>query len=133
MALPPVALPAAIPGAWLTPSPYVIWASWLCRVPCAWSVETYSTYLVFVVCLFPRHYHNSLHTSPTPNPMAAVRAMMSVVKEEAAVITTEVAASARVGVAEAVAGPSRAAAEVVNPLAVRQTVEASVKEAAQGE
>ncbi|RSH83050.1 hypothetical protein EHS25_005760 [Saitozyma podzolica] len=63
--------------------------------------------------------------------MAAVRAMMSVVKEEAAVITTEVAASARVGVAEAVAGPSRAAAEVVNPLAVRQTVEASVKEAAQ--
>jgi hypothetical protein len=65
--------------------------------------------------------------------MAAVRAMMSVVKEEAAVITTEVAASARVGVAEAVAGPSRAAAEVVNPLAVRQTVEASVKEAAQGE
>ncbi|GFZ50438.1 LOW QUALITY PROTEIN: hypothetical protein JCM24511_08195 [Saitozyma sp. JCM 24511] len=56
---------------------------------------------------------------------------MSVVKEEAAVITTEVAASARVGATEAVAGPSRAAAEVVNPLAVRETVEASVKEAAQ--
>jgi hypothetical protein len=56
--------------------------------------------------------------------MAAVRSMMSVVREEAAVVTAELAATARTSAIEA----TRTAEMEVNPTVVRQAVKASVKE-----
>jgi hypothetical protein len=61
--------------------------------------------------------------------MAAVRTMFSVAREEAAIISAEVVASARSGGLEAVRG---AEVEVFNPLQVRQLAEASAKEALGG-
>ena len=59
--------------------------------------------------------------------MAAVRTMMSVVREEAAVLTAEVTARAG-GIAQVDGAASAAArtAEMGNPLIVRQAVEAVV-------
>jgi hypothetical protein len=64
--------------------------------------------------------------------MAAVIRMMSAVREEAAVISTEIGVAARTGAVESVASSSRTVAEVANPLAVRQVIERGVKEAAAG-
>ena len=61
--------------------------------------------------------------------MAAVRTMMSVVREEAAVLTAEVTSAARAGGIAQVDGAASAAArtaEMGNPLIVRQAVEAVV-------
>lgn len=55
---------------------------------------------------------------------AAVRPMLAAVKEEAAIITTEVAVAARTGAVEA----TRAVEHEINPVAIRQAVQASVKE-----
>ena len=62
-----------------------------------------------------------------PNPMAAVRTMMSAVREETAIITHEVAAVAKT---EAIQSVKAAEGEVLNPLAVRQAVKATVQESA---
>jgi hypothetical protein len=56
--------------------------------------------------------------------------MFAAAREEAAIITTEIASSARSGALEAMRG---AEAEVLNPLQIRQVAEASVKEAVGGE
>ncbi|WWC88240.1 uncharacterized protein L201_003146 [Kwoniella dendrophila CBS 6074] len=65
--------------------------------------------------------------------MAAVRTMMSAVREEAAVITSELAVAARTGGPEGVAVVERNVIMEMNPVAIRQAAEASVKEAIGGE
>ena len=60
--------------------------------------------------------------------MAAVRSMMAVAREEAAIITTEIAATARTSVIET----TRTVELELNPIAVRQAVKTSVKEGAAG-
>ncbi|WWC71184.1 uncharacterized protein I206_105137 [Kwoniella pini CBS 10737] len=65
--------------------------------------------------------------------MAAVRTMMSAVREEAAIITSELAVAARTGGIEGVAAVERNIVMEMNPVAVRQAAEASVKEAIGGE
>ncbi|WVW85133.1 hypothetical protein I302_107170 [Kwoniella bestiolae CBS 10118] len=62
--------------------------------------------------------------------MAAVRTMMSAVREEAAVLTSEMAVAARTGGLEVV---ERNVIMEMNPVAVRQAAEASVKEVIGGE
>ncbi|WVR06689.1 hypothetical protein IAU60_003721 [Kwoniella sp. DSM 27419] len=67
--------------------------------------------------------------------MAAVRTMMAVAREEAAIVTSELAVAARTAVVEGAAtaaGAERnAVMEAMNPMAVRQAAEASVKTAAE--
>ena len=58
--------------------------------------------------------------------MAAVRMMLSAVREEAAVLSTELATSAKVGAGEVVARTSEM--EVVSPGAGYRAVEASLKQ-----
>ncbi|WWD05134.1 hypothetical protein V865_003206 [Kwoniella europaea PYCC6329] len=62
--------------------------------------------------------------------MAAVRTMMSAVREEAAVLTSEMAVAARSGGLEVV---ERNIIMEMNPVAVRQAAEASIKEVIAGE
>ena len=54
--------------------------------------------------------------------------MMAVAREEAALVTAEIAATARVSVVES----ARTVELELNPIAVRQAVKASVKEGAAG-
>ncbi|WVQ96571.1 hypothetical protein IAU59_003676 [Kwoniella sp. CBS 9459] len=64
--------------------------------------------------------------------MAAVRTMMAAAREEAAIITSEVTMAARTAVIEGGVGAERnAVMECMNPVAVRQAAEASVKGAAE--
>nr|XP_018261935.1 uncharacterized protein I303_04950 [Kwoniella dejecticola CBS 10117]OBR84093.1 hypothetical protein I303_04950 [Kwoniella dejecticola CBS 10117] len=58
---------------------------------------------------------------------------MSAVREEAAIITSELAVAARTGGIEGVAAVERNVVMEMNPVAVRQAAEASVKEAIGGE
>jgi len=71
-------------------------------------------------------YHSTQSTSHSTHmaTAAAVRPMLAAVKEETAIITTEVAVAARTGAIEA----TRAVEHEINPVAIRQAVQASVKE-----
>ncbi|WRT66762.1 uncharacterized protein IL334_003725 [Kwoniella shivajii] len=60
--------------------------------------------------------------------MAAVRTMFSAAREEAALITSELAVAARTGATEGVAVMERNVIMEMNPVAVRQAAEATVKE-----
>lgn len=60
--------------------------------------------------------------------MAAVRSMMAVAREEAAIVSTEIAMTARTSVVET----ARTVELELNPIAVRQAVKTSVKEGAAG-
>ncbi|KAK8864128.1 hypothetical protein IAR55_001374 [Kwoniella newhampshirensis] len=62
--------------------------------------------------------------------MAGIRTMMSAAREEAAIISTELATAARTAAVEGgVAAERQAVMDVMNPVAVRQAAENSVKEA----
>ena len=65
--------------------------------------------------------------------MAAVRSMLSVAREEVAVLSTELASSTRRGIAEGVTAATRTAEmEAINPIAIRQIAETSVKQTVGG-
>lgn len=67
-------------------------------------------------------------TTLTPDMAAALRPMMAVAREEAAIVASEASAAARTTVTtEATAAVRSAGHEALNPLAVREAAEASAK------
>lgn len=79
---------------------------------------------VSAVAFFPfLHIFISVY-SITQGQMAAVRTMLSAAREEAAIISTELATTARTATIEV----SRTAEMEMNPNVVRQAIKASVKQ-----
>lgn len=64
--------------------------------------------------------------------MAAIPRMLSIAREEATILTTELATAARTTATEGLAAEARTASEAVNPVAVRQAAEMSAKESSEG-
>ncbi|WVO13341.1 hypothetical protein L204_100956 [Cryptococcus depauperatus] len=64
--------------------------------------------------------------------MATIPRMISAVREEAVAVTVELASTAQVAAVEGVTVTRTAIGDAVNPLAVRQAVEANVKESLEG-
>jgi hypothetical protein len=74
----------------------------------------------------------ALLPSGSSGTMAVIRPLISLAREETAALTSElasVASSSRVAIGESAVGPGRLAGEL-NPLAIRQAIEAGVKEGA---
>ncbi|KIR32117.1 hypothetical protein I352_05347 [Cryptococcus deuterogattii MMRL2647] len=65
--------------------------------------------------------------------MAAIPRMLSIAREEATILTTELATAARTTATEGLAAQARTASEAVNPVAVRQAAEMSAKESSEGQ
>lgn len=64
--------------------------------------------------------------------MAAIPRMLSAAREEATILTSELATAARTTATEGLAAEARIASESMNPVALRQAVEMSVKESSEG-
>lgn len=64
--------------------------------------------------------------------MTAIPRMLSIAREEATVLTTELATAARTTVTEGLAAEARTAPEAMNSVAVRGAAEMSAKESSEG-
>ncbi|XAO27750.1 hypothetical protein I312_106612 [Cryptococcus bacillisporus CA1280] len=64
--------------------------------------------------------------------MSAIPRMLSIAREEATVLTTELATAARTIATEGLAAEARTASEAMNPAAVKQAAEMSAKESSEG-
>ncbi|KIR58378.1 hypothetical protein I314_05620 [Cryptococcus bacillisporus CA1873] len=68
-----------------------------------------------------------------PFRMSAIPRMLSIAREEATVLTTELATAARTTATEGFAAEARIASEAMNPAAVKQAAEMSAKESSEGQ
>nr|KIR44428.1 hypothetical protein I312_06363 [Cryptococcus bacillisporus CA1280] len=68
-----------------------------------------------------------------PFRMSAIPRMLSIAREEATVLTTELATAARTIATEGLAAEARTASEAMNPAAVKQAAEMSAKESSEGQ
>nr|KIR84417.1 hypothetical protein I308_05434 [Cryptococcus tetragattii IND107] len=68
-----------------------------------------------------------------PFRMAAIPRMLSIAREEATVLTTELATAARTTATEGLAAEASSASEAMNSVAVRQAAEMSAKESSEGQ